>query len=148
MQIPISQFNSNFDPGLPHKRGWPDLLHSGSNLFNSHSPSRSILCILLHQTNTPALLLHLHFPCLPRSSLLPLALHFKLQCFSQNMPIIPPQHILVPSLLPSEPPFPSIPTSPLGPLSSFSSLVLHHTLFSPWLSQSFSKFPSDRKSVV
>ena len=62
----------------PRKRGWPDSPHSGSNLSNSHSPSRSIHCILLFQTNTPALLLHLHFPCLPRSSSLPLSLHFKL----------------------------------------------------------------------
>ena len=62
----------------PWKRGWPDLPHSGSNLSNSHSPSHSIQCILLLQTNTPALLLHLHFPCLPQSSSLPFSLHFKL----------------------------------------------------------------------
>ena len=58
---------------------WLDLPHYGSNLSNSHSPSRSIQCILLLQTNTPALLLHLHFPCLPRLSSLPLSIHFKLQ---------------------------------------------------------------------
>ena len=34
----------------PRKRGWPDLPHSASNLSHSHSPSCSILCILL--TNT------------------------------------------------------------------------------------------------
>ena len=44
----------------PRKRGWLDLPHSGSNLSNSHSPSRSIQNLLLLQTNTLALLLHLH----------------------------------------------------------------------------------------
>ena len=43
----------------PHKWGWPDLAHPNSNLSNSHSPSRSIQGILLLQTNTLALLLHL-----------------------------------------------------------------------------------------
>ena len=50
----------------PRKRGWPDLPHSASNLFHSHSPFRSIPCILLLQTNTLTLL-HLWSPCLPRS---------------------------------------------------------------------------------
>ena len=59
------QFNSNFDPGLS----------PGSNLSNYNSLSRSIQHILLLQTNTPALLLHLHFPCLSRLSSLPLSLH-------------------------------------------------------------------------
>ena len=60
-------------------------------------PPRSILCILLLQSNTLTLLLHLQSPCLPRSSLLPLSLHFKLQCLPQNMAIIPPQNMPVPS---------------------------------------------------
>ena len=64
-----------------HKWGWLDLLHSNSNLSNSHSPSRLIHSILLLQTNTFAFLLHLHLPCLLWSSLLPLVLHFKLQQF-------------------------------------------------------------------
>ena len=62
----------------PRKRGWPHLPHSASNLSHSHYPSRSILCILL-QTNILTLLLHLWSPCLPRSSSLPLSLHFKLK---------------------------------------------------------------------
>ena len=62
-------------------------IYPSSNLFNSHSPSHSIL-----QTNALALLLHLRLPRLLWSSWLPLAPHFKLQCFSQNVPIIPPQH--------------------------------------------------------
>ena len=70
------------------KRGWPEL---------PHSPSRSIHGILLLQTNTLALLLHLRIPRLLWSSSLPLALHFKLQCFYQNTPIISPQHMSVPS---------------------------------------------------
>ena len=41
------------------KLGWPDLPHSNSNLSNSHSPSCSIHGILLFQSNTLALLLHL-----------------------------------------------------------------------------------------
>ena len=49
------------------------------------------------QTNTLALLLHLRLPHLLWSSLLPLARHFKLQHISQNMPIIPTQHMPVPS---------------------------------------------------
>ena len=76
--------------------------------------------------------------------------HFKLQCFSHNMPIIPPQHMPVLShsirlchlnlstcLL-----FPSIPTSPLGSLSSFAPSVFYHTLLSPLRFRSFSKLPS------
>ena len=81
----------------PRKWGWPNLPHPNSNLSNSHSPSHSIQGILLLQTNTLALLLHLHLPCLLWSSSLLLAFHFKLQCFSQNMPIIPPRHMPVPS---------------------------------------------------
>ena len=81
----------------PRKRGWPDLPHSNGNLSNSHSPSPSIQGILLLQTNALALPLHLHLPRLLWSSSLALALHFKLQCLSQNMPIIPPQHMAVPS---------------------------------------------------
>ena len=44
----------------PRKWGWPGLPHSNSNLSNAHSPSHSIHGILLLQTNTLALLLHLH----------------------------------------------------------------------------------------
>ena len=76
----------------PRKQGWPDLPHSNSNFSNSHSSSRSIQGILLLQTNTLVLLFHLCLPRLLWLSLLPLAFHFKLQRFSQNMPIIPPQH--------------------------------------------------------
>ena len=43
----------------PRKRGWPDLPYSASNLSHSYSPSCVILCILLLQTNTLTLLLHL-----------------------------------------------------------------------------------------
>ena len=39
----------------------------------------------------------LHLPLLLWSSSLPLALHFKFQRFSQNVPIIPPQHMPAPS---------------------------------------------------
>ena len=95
---------SNFEPDLPH---------SNSNLSNSHSHSRSIQGILLLQTNTLALLLHLRPLRLLWLSSPPLALHFKLHCFSENMPIIPPQHMPVPShsiRLCPEPPSPSIPT--------------------------------------
>ena len=70
----------------PRKWGWPDLPHPNSNLSNSHYPSHSIQGILLLQTNTLALLLHLCLPHLLWSSLLALALHFKLQCFSQTCP--------------------------------------------------------------
>ena len=124
MYIPDIELNSIFNPSInliliwvyPRKWGWPDLPCSNSNLFNSHSPSRSIQDILLLQTNTLALPLHLCLPLLSLLSSPPLALHFKLQCFSQNTPIIPPQHIHVCTIslhspLPSEPPSPSIPTS-------------------------------------
>ena len=80
----------------PCKWGWPDLPHSNKNVSNSHSPSCLIHRILLLQTNTLVFLLHLRLPHLLWSSSLPLALHFKLQCFSQNMPIIPPQHMPIP----------------------------------------------------
>ena len=71
--------------------------HFNSNLSNSHSPSCSNHGIPFFQTNTLTLLLHLRLPRLLWSSSLPLALHFKLQRFSQNMPIIPPQYMAVPS---------------------------------------------------
>ena len=48
----------------PSKKRWSDLPQSNSNLSNSHSPSRSIQGILLLQTNTLALLLHLCLPLL------------------------------------------------------------------------------------
>ena len=60
----------------PCKRGWPNLPHSNGNHSNSHSPSRLIHGILLLQTNTVALLLHLRLPCLLWSSSLPLAQMF------------------------------------------------------------------------
>ena len=104
----------------------------------SPTPTLHLTRFMASSFSKPTLLLSfstLHLPCLIWSSSLPLALHFKLQRFSQNMPIIPPQHTPVPfhsirlchlnhGLLPS------IPTSPLGPLSSynFSTSVLHHTL--------------------
>ena len=56
----------------PRNRGWSDLFHSNSYPSNSHSPSRSIQGILLLQTNTLALLLHLRLPCLLYLSSLPL----------------------------------------------------------------------------
>ena len=93
----IHAINPNLIRVYSRKWGWLDLPHSNSNLSNSHSPSRSIQSILLLQTNTLALLLHLHIPHLFWSSTLPLALNFKFQCFSQNMPIIPPQHIPISS---------------------------------------------------
>ena len=96
-QLTNQYHQSNFDLGLSRKWGWLDLPHSNSNLSNSHSSSRSIQGILLLQTNTLAVLLHLRLPLLLWSSSLPLALHFKLQCFSQNMPTIPPQHMPIPS---------------------------------------------------
>ena len=80
----------------PCKQGWPDLPHSNSNLSNSHFPSHMIHGILLLQTNTVPLL-HLHLPHLLWSSSLPLALHFKLQWFSQNMPISPLQNMPIAS---------------------------------------------------
>ena len=93
----------------PCKRGWSDLNLSSSNLSNSHSPSRSIHSILhLRSTCTLALLLHLYLPRLLWSSSPPLALHFKLQHFSQNTPVIPPQHmpIIPPQPMPINPPQP------------------------------------------
>ena len=63
----------------PRKWGWLDLPHSNSNLSNSHSPFRSIHGILLLQTNTLALLLHLCVPHLLWLSSFPLTLYFKLQ---------------------------------------------------------------------
>ena len=89
----------------PHKQGWPYLLHPDSNLSNFPSPSCSIQCILLFQTNTPALFLHLHFPCLPRSSSLPLSLQTRM-LFSKHAyhPSITHAHIIsLHLLLPSEP---------------------------------------------
>ena len=58
----IIQFWSGFIPVYGRGGGWPDLPHSNSNLSNSYSPSHSIHGILLLQTNTLALLLHLHLP--------------------------------------------------------------------------------------
>ena len=137
---------SNFD------WGWPDLRHFVSNLSNSHSPSCSIHGVLFLQTNALALLLHKFASS--TSSLVVLAS----SCPSLRTPTRFSEHAHHPSsshahtislhlALPSEPLFPSIPTSPPGPLSSFCSSLLHHTLLSPLLSQSFSKllshFPSD-----
>ena len=60
------------------------------------------LSILLDSWHPPpnqhsALLLHLRLPRLLWLSSLPLVLYFKLQHFSQNMPIVPPQHMPVAS---------------------------------------------------
>ena len=127
--------------------GW---IYPGSNLSNSHSPSRSIHIILFLKTNALALLLHLGLPRLLWLSSLPLAPHFKLQAFSQNVPIIPPQHMPIPSHsispLPSEPLFHWILTSPSGPLFSFSPSVLHHTLLSRSFLKLLSRFPSNTMS--
>ena len=82
---------------FPHKWEWLDLPQSNSNLSNSYSPSHLIHDILLLESNTLAQLLHLHLPHLLWLSSLSLAFHFKLQCFSQNMPIIPPQYMPVSS---------------------------------------------------
>ena len=81
------------------KWGWPNLPRPTLAAIspNSHSPSCSIHGILLLKTNILAHLLHLRPPRLLWSSSLPLALHFKLQRFSQNIPIIPPQRMHVPS---------------------------------------------------
>ena len=84
----------------PCKWGWPGLPHSNSNLSNSHSPSHSIHGILLLQTKTLALFLHLHLSRLLWSSLLPLALHFN-TCPYQHSP--PSTHARTISLhLPNE----------------------------------------------
>ena len=74
--IKIKRFStfssSNLIQVYPHKWEWPDLPHSNSNLSNSHSPSHSLQGIRF-QTNTLALLLHLHLPHLLCSS----SLHLK-----------------------------------------------------------------------
>ena len=71
--------------------GLPNLPHSNSNLTNSryswHPP------FLNQNSCCPS-------PLASSTSLvtsLPLAFHFKLQCLCQNIPIIPPQHMPVPS---------------------------------------------------
>ena len=120
---PVSS-SSNFEQGYPCKQGWPDLPHSNTNLSNSHSPSPSIHGILLLQTNTFALLLHLCLPCLLWSSSLPLALLFTsnsnafLTSVAHHPSSTHAHTISLHSPLLSEPLFPSIPTSPLGPLWS------------------------------
>ena len=76
---------SNLIQVYPWKQQCPALPYSKGNLSTSSSPSRSLSGILLLQINTLALLLHLHRPQLLWSSSLPLALHFKLQRFSQNI---------------------------------------------------------------
>ena len=82
------QFSSGFIPVNKGGRIYPS-----SNLSNSHSPSLSIHGVLFLQAHALALLLHLSLPRLLWSSSLPLVPHFKLQRFSQNVPIIPPQHM-------------------------------------------------------
>ena len=75
----LVQPSSKYNTLHPRKWGWPDLPHPNSNFSNSHSSSPSIQGILLLQTNSLALLLHLRLPhflwssSLSRSSL-PLAL--------------------------------------------------------------------------
>ena len=77
----------------PCKWGWPDIAHPNSNLSNSHSPSRLIQGILLLQTNTLALLLHLCLPCLLWHS------HFLLPFTSNSNTFLKtcPSSLLVPS---------------------------------------------------
>ena len=86
-----NQFWSLF---IPVNRGGQ--IYNSSNLYNSHSLSRSIHGVRFLKTNALTLLLQLHLPCLLCSSSLPLAPHFKLQRFSQNVPNIPPQHMPLP----------------------------------------------------
>ena len=88
---------SNFWPGFIPVNGGGWIYPTLKAISVTLSPSRSIQGILLLQTNTLVLLLTLCLSPLLWSSSLPLALHFKLQCFSQNMPIIPPQHMSIPS---------------------------------------------------
>ena len=121
------QMNPILIQGYPRKWGWLDLPQSNINLSNSHSPSHSIQDILLLQTNTLALLLHLHLPH-----------YFSLVVLTSSSPSLQTpmlfsNHAHHPSSTyastislnsPSEPLFPSIPSSPLGPLSSFSKSVL------------------------
>ena len=110
-------------------------IYPSSNLSNSHSPSQLIHGILFLQTKTLALLLHLHFPCLLWSCWLPLAPHLKLQCFSQNVSIIPPQYmprtISHHSPLHSERLSPSILTSPSSVLFFAISFEPHIALTIP-----------------
>ena len=68
-----------------HKRGWADLPHSNSNLSDSHSPSCTIRILLL-QTNTLALLLHLRLPRLLWWSSLPLAFTSNSNAFLKTCP--------------------------------------------------------------
>ena len=89
---------SNFDPCLSPWTRMAGVTPLWQQFFpNSHSLPRPIHGILFLQTNTLALVLHLRLPCRLWSSPFPLALHFKIQRFSQNMSIIPPQHLPVPS---------------------------------------------------
>ena len=139
--LPIS---NQFRSGLvyPCKWGWPDLPH-----FNSISPTPTLHLARFKASSfsKPTLLLSLStcvfhvFLGRPRL-LLPFTSNsntFLKTCPSHSIPFS------FHSPFPSEPPSPSIPTSPLGPLFSvlFFSITFHHTLLSPWLSQSFSKFP-------
>ena len=103
------QFWSGFIPVNGSVRIYPTLTAISS------TPTLHLVRFKASSFSKPTLLLSSSFS----------ALHFKLECFSQNMPV------------PSHPLFPSIPTSPFGTLSSFSPSVLHHTL----LSRSFSKLP-------
>ena len=114
-------------------------IYPSRNLSNSHSPSRSIHGVLFLQTNTLALLLHLHLPCLLWSSSLPLAP----MLFSEGAyhPSSTHAHtISLHSPLPSESLFPSILASPSGPLFSFSPLLSRFFLKLP------SHFPSNTMS--
>ena len=106
---------------------WPGW-QTYSACSSDHGIKLEFIWILMSYTLCPSWSCNVHLLC---SSSLPLALHFKLR-FSQNMPIIPPQHIHIPShhlchLNPSVSFNPNIAII-LGPLSSFSPYVLHQTL--------------------
>ena len=130
--------------------GWLDLPHSNSNVFNTHSPSGSIQGILLLQTNTLALLLHLRLHVFFGCPLFLLPFISNSSNFLKTWPsslLNTWQYHLTPFVFAIWTTVPSIPTSPLGSLSSFSPSVLHQTLLSSLLSWSFSKllfhFPSN-----
>ena len=137
-----STINQSINPILirvyPHKWGWPDLPHSNSNLSNALFCSPSPIA----SSTSSLVILASSCPSLQTRML-----------FSKHAHHLTSTHACTISLhspLSPEPLFPSIPTSPLGPLSFFSPSVLHYTLLSPLLSQSFSKlsfhFPSNTVS--
>ena len=87
------QFWSGFIPINGDGRIYPTLTAI------SPTPTLNLARFMASFFSKPTLLLSFYL-CLPRllwSFSLPLALHFKLQHFSQNMSITPPQHMPVPS---------------------------------------------------